>query len=360
MWIWQKNSWPNFKYDQDLVKSLEEKLLHHSGLFFGAYLHLDDDEKRQIKIQLISNEAMKTSEIEGEFLDRYSLQSSICKHFGLKADTTKIKPKESGIADLMVDLYKNYDEDLTHEMLYRWHTMVMRGRGDIEIGSYRNTEEPMQIVSGPPFDLQIHYEAPPSERILNEMNSYIEWFNSENDLGPLAKASIAHLYFELIHPFEDGNGRIGRALAEKVLAEYFGKPTLIAISTSIVEDKKNYYLALEDVKDAKDITDWVLYFSEVILDALESTQEEIEFLIAKGKLFDKIQNKLNERQEKALTRMFREGPKGFKGGLSAENYISITKATRPTATRDLAKLVDMGVLVKKGELKHTRYFIKFG
>ena len=103
-----------------------------------------------------------------------------------------------------------------------------------------------------------------------------------------------------------------------------------------------------------------MYFSEVILDALESTQEEIEFLIAKGKLFDKIQNKLNERQEKALTRMFREGPKGFKGGLSAENYISITKATRPTATRDLAKLVDMGVLVKKGELKHTRYFIKFG
>lgn len=365
-WNWQKPDWPNFTYKTDDLERAEQDLLHSSGVLFGAYKHLAGEDRDRLKVELISSEALKTSEIEGEYLDRDSLQSSIRRHFGLQADGRKVPPAERGIADLMVDLYNSYNDALDHDTLYRWHRMLTNGRTDLkDMGCYRTGEEPMQVVSGLLHDPNVHFEAPPANRIKKEMDAFIKWFNrtapGKKDVLPtVTRAGIAHLYFECIHPFEDGNGRIGRALSEKVLAQGLRQPTLIALSTVINQNKKAYYDALEYANKKNEITRWLEYFSGAVLGALKFTQSYIEFLIDKTKLFERLQGELNPRQEKCILRMFEEGPEGFTGGLSAENYIRITKATRPTATRDLADLVSKGALIKTGELRHTRYHLNIG
>ena len=190
------------------------------------------------------------------------------------------------------------------------------------------------------------------------MDYFISWFNdSKNSTPPLARAAITHLYFVSIHPFEDGNGRIARALAIKALSQSIKSPLLTSLSTIIQQSRKKYYQALEDNNHNLEITDWITYFGKTFLESQNHTQKLIEFLLAKAHLFEKLKGQINERQEKVLTRIFAEGLSGFKGGLSAENYIKITKTSRATATRDLQDLLDKGALFKKGELKGTRYFL---
>ena len=174
-------------------------------------------------------------------------------------------------------------------------------------------------------------------------------------LPPLTRAALAHLYFVSIHPFEDGNGRIGRAIAEKSLAQNLGQPSLIALAYTIERKRKDYYAALERNNEDLEVSGWMKYFSNTVLEAQNNTLKRVEFYLAKARLYDRLRGKLNERQEKALARMFLEGIDGFKGGLSAENYIAITKTSRATATRDLQALVEKGALTKTGELRHTRY-----
>jgi Fic family protein len=324
---------------------------------------LDSDDKTRLTIELISNEALKTSEIEGEYLDRNSLQSSIRRHFGLDTDNRRVAPAEQGLAEMMVNLYRTFRKPLTHATLFAWHEMLMRGRQDLEdIGCYRTHAEPMQVVSGRIDAPKVHFEAPPSSRMAYEMDRFLAWFNDtgregRNPLPILARAGIAHLYFVSIHPFEDGNGRIGRALAEKALAQGLGQPTLIALAHCIERRRAAYYEALAQVSRGNELTEWLIYFAGTVLDAQCYTQQWVEFLIDKTKLYRRVQGRLNPRQEKALARMFREGPEGFKGGLSAENYIGLTRASRATATRDLHDLVEMGALMRTGERKHTRYHL---
>jgi Fic family protein len=218
----------------------------------------------------------------------------------------------------------------------------------------------MQIVSGRLDKPTIHFEAPPSRQVTVEMETFIAWFNqsgptNKTPLQALARAAIGHLYFESIHPFEDGNGRIGRALAEKSLAQNIGQPSLISLAFTIEENRKAYYSELERHQRTHDISDWVIFFSETILDAQRVTLERVDFFIKKTKFYDRFRGKLNERQEKVIARIFKEGTAGFKGGLSAENYISITGTSRATATRDLQHLVEIGALTRTGERRHTRY-----
>jgi Fic family protein len=265
---------------------------------------------------------------------------------------------------MMVDVFRSFSTPLTHKIFFAWHEMLIKARTDLhDIGAYRTHEEPMQIVSGPLHDPDIHFEAPPSKDMGQEMNNFIRWFNDtapngKSPLPALTRAGMAHLYFVCIHPFEDGNGRIGRALAEKSLSQTLGQPALIALSQTIQSKKKAYYRRLELNNKDLEITDWLLYFADTILEAQQHTQKMIAFLIKKTKLYQKLQGKLNERQEKVIARMFHEGLEGFKGGLSAENYIGIAKTTRATTTRDLQDLVKKGALYKTGELRHTRYFLK--
>lgn len=362
-WNWQQDDWPRFRFDKSTLEEREAKFLLRGGLLLGALLHIGDNDKSALTVDLISNEALKTSEIEGEYLNRESVQSSIRRNLGLDTDARRIPPAERGIADMTMDLYRSFAESLTHETMFRWHGMLTAGRRDLKnIGAYRTHDEPMQIISGPIGNPKIHFEAPPSAAVEREMEGFVHWFNNtaphgNTALPALTRTGTAHLYFATIHPFEDGNGRIARALAEKALSQALGQPTLIALSQTIQKNKNSYYEALHQSSRDNEITAWLGYFADTVLQAQNTTQCMIDFLIQKTKLYDRVKSQLNERQEKALARIFHEGVEGFKGGLSAENYISITGAARATATRDLQDLVDKGVLIRTGALKSTRYHL---
>ncbi|MEI8140690.1 MAG: Fic family protein [bacterium] len=365
-WNWQQDDWPHFRYNDKVLAPLESLFLRQSGELCGAIRHLSVEDKQVLTVTLISEEALKTSEIEGEYLNRDSLQSSIRRQFGLKTDERRIPVAEQGLSEMMVNLYKTYADQLTHETFYDWHAALTKGRRDlINMGGYRSHSEPMQVVSGPIQEPVIHFEAPPSSLVKDEMNAFIRWFNTtapdgDTPIPQLARAGIAHLYFVSIHPFEDGNGRIGRAISEKVLAQGLQQPTLIALATMIARNKKAYYAALEQANRGNEITGWLEYFAGTVLEARAYTMRQIEFLIAKAKFYDRFRGVFNDRQAKVIARLFREGPEGFTGGLSAENYIRITSTSRATATRDLAELVEKQALKKTGQLKGTRYYLNLG
>ncbi|EDY84131.1 Fic protein family [Verrucomicrobiia bacterium DG1235] len=359
LWNWERDDWPNFTYDKEALTDLENRFLQESGRFLGAFKHLSKNERKSITVNLISEEALKTSEIEGEYLNRESLQSSIRKQFGLQTETGKIPPSEQGVAEMMVDLYENYDAPLEHETLFGWHKMLLGSRKMIqEIGRYRTSSGAMQIVSGAVQKPKVHFEAPPSESLPSEMKRFIHWFQkTKNGLPALTRSGIAHAYFVSIHPFEDGNGRIGRAISEKALAEKLGQPTLIALAQTIEKNKKAYYSALHDINKTNEITSWLSYFANTVLEAQMATLAHVEFSIAKAKFFEHLGPQLNDRQTKVIRKLFEAGPEGFTGGLSAENYLAITKTSRATATRDLTDLLKKKALRKTGELKHTRYYL---
>jgi Fic family protein len=362
-WNWQKKDWPEFQYRTAQLQELETRFLHTSGILLGAFKHIGEEDKSILLVDLMSDEAFTTSKIEGEILNRESVQSSIRRNFGLETEKRKILPAEQGVAEMMVDLYSTFDEPLTEKMIFRWHDMLMRGRGDLNnIGSYRIDNEPMQIISGSTNQPKIHFEAPPPDRLNHEVNCFIDWFNKTSSQGKeplpaLTRAGIAHLYFVCLHPFEDGNGRISRAIAQKVLAQSLRQPLLIALSHIIEAHRKAYYKALDENNRNLEITEWLLYFGETVIEAQYYTERMIDFLIEKTRLYDQAKERLNDRQSKVIARMFREGLEGFKGGLSAENYIRITGTSRATATRDLQDLVEIGILKKTGERKSTRYFL---
>ncbi len=361
VWNWQQPDWPAFAYDSMRLAPLEARLLHESGFLFGAFAHLNDAEQRALTVELIGDEALMTARIEGEFLDRDSLQSSLLREFGLTEDRRRIAPAEAGMVELIIDLYRHFQEPLSHARLWAWHGMLMAGRRNLrEVGGYRTLEEPIQVVSGAVYAPRVHFEAPPAGQVPAEMEHFLGWLarsvpTGEHPLPTLTRAGIAHLYFVTIHPFEDGNGRIARAIAEQVLAQGLGQPTLIALSHTIERRKKAYYSALERANKTTRIDDWLGYFAHTVLDALDSSRARVVFLIGKAKLYDRLRGQLNARQDKALARLFRAGPEGFVGGLSAENDRAITGSTRATATRDLQDLVAKGALVRTGERKHTRY-----
>jgi Fic family protein len=360
-WNWQQADWPRFVYDKTALEPLEGEFLLRAGEFLGVFRHVGADESNQIRIDLISEEALKTSAIEGEYLDRESVQSSLRQQLGLGGEMRRIAPAERGIAEMMADVYLQFADPLSHRTLFVWHKMVMSGQRRVEtIGSYRKHAEPMQIVSNRLDRSKVHFEAPPSARVKIEMDAFITWFNTtspkaKTPLPALTRAGLAHLYFESIHPFEDGNGRIGRALCEKTLAQSLGQPSLIALAYVIERRRKVYYDSLEASNKNNTITDWLLWFASTVLEAQRVTLARVEFSLAKAKFYERWRGQFNERQEKAVARMFREGAGGFKGGLSAENYVAITKASRATATRDLADLVAKGALTRTGERRHTRY-----
>jgi len=362
-WNWQQPNWPNFVYNNSALQELENQFLRNTDVIIAIQQYLDQADKDYLKVHIISEEALRTSEIEGEYLNRDSVQSSIRKHFGLNSDNRRVSAAESGISEMMISLYKSFNQPISNDYLFKWHIMIANGRNDLNaIGSYRNHEDPMQVISGPIGNAKIHFEAPPSKEVVIQMKKFISWFNKtapsgEMKLSPLIRESIAHLYFVSIHPFEDGNGRIGRAIVEKSLAQFMNQPTLIALSQVIQNKKKSYYSALENNNKIMNITEWIEYFAKTILEAQEYTYNYIDFLIKKGKLYNKIKNQLNLRQEKVIQRIFNKGPEGFEGGLSAKNYISITETSKATATRDLQDLVIKDILIAKGELKTTRYYL---
>lgn len=356
-WNWELANWPNYRFDKELFIESEALFMRLCGKAQGYLANSSKEDVVQFKVEILSLEGAESAKIEGEELNRESLQSSIRRHFGLTPLLKKESIKEQGMADALFDVYKNFDKPLDHDTLFTWHKFLFNQSLEISaIGAYRTHEDPMQIVSNKFGSQKVYFEAPPSSIVYKEMEQFIAWYNNYQGLL-LIKAAIAHVYFESIHPFEDGNGRIGRLLVEKILSQGLCQPSLISISKLLEVEKKTYYKELEKVNCTLDINGWISFFSKKIIEAQVSSLNILEFLVLKSKLLNKLTPKLNERQLKVLLRVFKEGPLGFKGGLSAENYISITKASRATVTRDLAHLVEVGAFIKKGELKHTRYFI---
>ena len=353
---WQQKDWPQFKFSLDGV---EDDLLIFSekvGRVSGILEALPEETKQDVIVDIILAEAIKTSEIEGEYPNRKDVLSSIRKNLGLHHSPEHIKDKSAaGLGDLMIDVRKTFKEPLTKAKLFTWHKMLLRENKKMEVGRWRTHEEPMQVISGAMGKEKIHYQAPPSSKVAKEMKKFIQWFN---DSGPGGKSeikkapvrsAIAHLYFETIHPFEDGNGRIGRAIAEKALSQTIGRPVILSLSRTIEAKKNIYYASLEKAQRLNEITPWMEYFVKTALDAQREAETQIEFTLKKTKFFDRFKDQFNERQLTVIKRMLEEGTKGFQGGMNATKYIGLTKTSKATATRDMQQLLEIGAFVLAGK-----------
>ncbi len=361
-WNWQRKDWPIFTYDTEKMLPYEMEYQFQLGRQQALTAQITSAQQRMLQIEMLSEEGISSAAIEGEYLDRHSVQSSLQRHFGMQVEVDRHHPQEAGMAALMWELYSTFSEPLSHEMLLGWHAIVMQGQPHAVPGKYRSSAEPMQVVSGPMHRPTVHFEAPPSKRVNAEMTRFIRWYNDSAPEGvtpllPLTRAAITHLYFVSIHPFEDGNGRMARALMEKALAEACGAPTLTAVSLHIQTEKKAYYDALERNNKQNQIDDWLEYMAATLIQAQQQTPAYIEMVIYKTRLFDRFKEALNPRQCKALERILRHGKDGFKGGLSAKKYQHITGAATATATRDLRALVTLGILYRTGEKKGARYWL---
>lgn len=361
---WQLKDWPQFKFS---LSGVENELLTFSekvGRVSGILEGLPEDTQQGVIIDIILAEAIKTAEIEGEYPNRKDVLSSIRKNLGLHYSPEYIRDKSAaGLGELMIDVRKTFEEVLTEEKLFAWHRMLLGENKEMKVGQWRTHEDAMQVISGAIGKEKVHYEAPPSSQVPHEMKIFIQWFN---DTAPGGKdeikkapvrSAIAHLYFETIHPFEDGNGRIGRAIAEKALSQTIGRPVMLSLSRTIEPEKNIYYESLEKAQRSNEITSWIEYFVRTSLDAQLEAAVQIDFTLKKTKFFDRFKEQLNERQLIVIRRMLEEGTKGFEGGMNARKYIGITKTSKATATRDMQQLLELGafILVGKAGGRSTSY-----
>jgi Fic family protein len=362
MYNWQLNDWRQFQYNEIDFTETALSFMASAGQSQGSIQSLSASNQDESIITLLVKEALKTSAIEGEVLSREDLISSIRKNLGYATPGRRTKDKRAeGIAALLVKAREDFNNDLTETQLYEWHRLLMLGNSTITVGEYRSHTEPMQVISGAIGKEVIHFEAPPSARVPAEMKLFLEWFNATRPGGKqvisnlLIRASIAHLYFETIHPFEDGNGRIGRIIAEKALAQGLKRPILMSLSTAIEADKKSYYAALKQAQRTNQLTEWIHYFSTTIFKAQQDFIETINFTLKKTVFFDKYRSVLNEAQTKVVNRMLEEGQEEFMAGMNAKKYQSITQVSKATATRHLQDLVEKRILVSRSGGRSTNY-----
>lgn len=364
MYNWQLHNWPDFSYSVADLQEIAITFAKESGLVNGLVLGLNEELKQEAIVEILIAEAIKTSEIEGEFMSREDVMSSIKNNLGLHEHVTVSDKNAIGIAKLMTEVNNHIDQSLNIELIQYWHKILMQHQPKINAGFWRTGEEPMQVVSGAYGREEVHYEAPPSKQVPAEMEQFIKWYQEADLLvddvvsKALVKTAISHLYFETVHPFEDGNGRIGRALAEFTLSQCLGSPVILSLSKTIEKDKKMYYSQLKNAQRTLNITAWINYFSRVILDAQTDAKELVQFTLMKAKFFDKYKSLLNERQLKVVNRIFESGPSGFTGGMTAKKYMAIAKTSKATATRDLQELHEMGVFDQEGAGRSVRYQIK--
>ena len=361
MYNWQQKDWRQFQFNENEFTAPALSFMASAGESQGYVQSLSGNNEAESIITLLVKEAIKTSAIEGEFLSREDLISSIRKNLGYSTPT-RIKDKRAeGIATLLVKAREDFESDLTETQLFEWHNLLMLGNNTITVGEYRSHTEPMQVISGAIGKEIIHFEAPPAAQVPAEMEIFFEWFNETKPGRPksipnlLIRAAIAHLYFETIHPFEDGNGRIGRIIAEKTLAQGLKRPILMSLSTAIEADKKSYYGALKQAQRTNDLTEWIHYFSETILKAQQDFISTINFTLKKTSFFDKHKLQLNTAQLKVINRMLENGEEEFMGGMNAKKYQSITQVSKATATRHLQDLVAKTILVSEKGGRSTSY-----
>lgn len=353
---WQQNDWPEFRYD---LTSIEPKLHEISlkmGRLSGLVDALPDTVQTEAIIDMMVIEAIKTSEIEGEYLSRQDVMSSIRNNLGLHPKQDVNDGRAKGAASLMLAVRDKYKSLLTKDILFDWHKMLMLGNNRITAGAWRTHDDPMQVVSGALGKEKIHFEAPPSKSVAQEMDGFIQWYNQKQVI-PAVHSALSHLYFESIHPFEDGNGRIGRAISEKALLQGLDHPALFSLSQAIESDKKAYYDALQVAQKGNETTLWLEYFIDLILRAQNQAESQIDFVLKKVKFFDRFGDSLNDRQSRVITRMFEKYHDSDNQGMSATRYAKVTDTSKATATRDLQDLVQKEILISEGAGRSTRYYL---
>lgn len=363
MYLWEQAQWPNFSWDEKrLSKSLA--LAHQEkGRLLGKMETLGFEFREEARLQALTQEVVKSSEIEGEILDKDQVRSSVARHLGM--ETGGLHPVDrniEGIVEMAFDAVDRCDAPLSESRLFGWHAALFptghSGMLKISVGDWRDDRKgPMQVVSGPMGKEKIHYQAPPAIRLPDEMAKFLSWFERTEDIDLLIKAGLTHLWFVTVHPFEDGNGRIARTIADMVLSQSDGsRQRFYSMSAQIRTENKRYYSMLEHTqKSGMDVTPWLEWFLGCLLGAIERSQETVDAVLQKARFWERFsQEPLNERQIKVLNRVL----DGFEGKLTTSKWARITKCSQDTAYRDILGLIRWGALKKNpGGGRSTSYSI---
>lgn len=353
IYIHQLRTWPQFKWDNDVVVPLLGDVRYMQGKVLGRMETLGFDVRMNATLQNITLDVVKSNEIEGQLLDPAQVRSSIARRLGIDiAGTVPADRYVDGIVEMMLDATQGYNNTVTEERLFGWQAALFptgrSGMHKITVGAWRNNAvtDPMQVVSGPMNRETVHFEAPVSGRLAAEMERFILWLNEEMTPDPVLKAAIAHLWFVTIHPFDDGNGRITRAITDMLLARADGTPQrYYSMSAQILQEKKGYYTILETTqKGDMDITGWLHWFLTCLQRAIAATNDVLETVLTKAKFWDRhTHTTLNERQKYMLNKLL----DGFDGKLNTSKWGKMTKVSQDTALRDIQDLVDKQVLAKE-------------
>jgi Fic family protein len=365
-YIYELPDWPRFAWDQHTVASPLAAVRHKQGRLLGRMENLGFSLQRQAELETLTLDVLKTSEIEGERLNAEQVRSSVSRHLGMDlAGTIPADRNVEGVVEMMLDATQNFGTPLTVERMIGWHAALFptghSGMRRITIGGWRTDKQgPMQVISGPMGGETVHYEAPPADRLDFEMARFVDWINQSDGRDPVLQSAIAHLWFVTIHPFDDGNGRIARAIADCILARAENSTQrFYSMSAQIRLERNAYYDVLETTqKGTLDITDWLQWFIGCLDRALDATETTLGSVLGKARFWDQHRSaKLNERQRLMLNKLL----DGFEGKLTSSKWAKLTKCSQDTAHRDIQDLIERGILIKDaGGGRSTSYSLMPG
>lgn len=362
MYIYELNYWPTFEWDHEKILSLLIPLHHQQGRLLGKMESIGFNLRSEATLQTITQDVLKSSEIEGEILNPSLVRSSVARRLGLEAAATMPVDRDvEGVVEMMLDATQNYDKPLTKERLFAWHTSLFpsaySGLSRIVVGEWRHG--PMKVVSGYFGRERIHFEAPSPDRVDPEMTNFLNWFNSETDMDLILKSAIAHLWFLTIHPFDDGNGRIGRAIIDLLLARSEkSSQRFYSFSSQIQQERMGYYAILEQSqKGDLNITSWLEWYLKCLESAISQTDVSLNSIITKAQFWENLDGiSINERQKKIMNILLDDT---FFGNLTTSKWSKITKCSQDTAHRDIQDLINKGVLIKnEGGGRSTSYSLR--
>ncbi|MFT3974899.1 MAG: Fic family protein [Amaricoccus sp.] len=360
-YIHQRAEWPAFTWAADSISTTLAAVRHRQGRLVGRMEALGFDLQAEAVLQTLTEDVLKSSEIEGESLDRQQVRSSIARRLGMEIGALAPVDRDvEGVVEMMLDATQNHAAPLTAERLFGWHAALFptgrSGMTRIAVGAWRPPEAgPMQVVSGPYGREKVHFEAPDAKRLPGEMAAFLDWFERRDATDPVLRAAIAHLWFVTIHPFEDGNGRIARAIADMALARSEGSSQrFYSMSAQIRRERAEYYAMLEGTqKGGLDITGWLNWFLRCLDRAFDGTEEVLGQVLRKARFWEAVAGEtFGERQRAVINRLL----DGFEGKLTSSKWAKLTKVSTDTALRDITDLVDRGLLEKEeGGGRSTSY-----
>jgi len=351
-WIWQSPSWPNLTFDATRLAGPLAVARQESGALLGKAAAVGLNEQTVLEREVWSREAVATAAIEGEAIDLPAVRSSVARRLGLARQGPAAPRSVEGLLDVMENAADLWEHPLTRERLCAWQAALFPGGSTIRnlvVGDYRSADDPMQIVSGPHGRETVHYQAVAGAAVRAEMHAFLEWFNRPAGIDGLLRAGLAHVWFESIHPFEDGNGRVGRAIVDLALAQDLRRPSrLLGISAAMRHRQDAYYDALNAAQRGNgDVTPWLAWFLETYTEACRTSTTLIGEALARARFWaDHRAVPLNEMQRRVLDRMLDAGPGRFEGGLTARKYAAITGTTKVTASRHISELLERGLIVR--------------